>query len=181
MRVVEANIQQSGLIQMSLQYESLLLYNDDFDLIPEDVYDVDISNPTAEPPSVRNVTITEEIYYYRLRSESRFIITFDQPDYVWFDHIEVWQSFDNQSWKFLFNANDDFLVGPLEEGQTYYFRLKVVSISGVKQQDNNDYKISQLATGRSSTVPTSLTVLYAIIGRNNSLTLFSNRIHSITL
>lgn len=176
MRVVQAEIQQNGLIQMSLQYEALELYDDDYNIELADVYNVDISSPTDEPPPVVNVTITEQTYFYRLRTESKFIITFDQPDYVWFSHVEVWQSFDNSSWIFRFNAEDDFEIGPLEEGQTYYFRLKVVNIRGVKQADNNDYKISKLASGRSSTLPTSLTVLYIIMGRNNSLTLFSNKI-----
>jgi hypothetical protein len=142
----------------------------------EDIYTVDLPDPTDEPPGVFNVSMVEEVYYYRLRSESKFKISFSPPSYLWFSHVEVWQSFDNVNWIYLFPVQDDFQVGPLEEGKTYYFRLKVVSTRGNKQQDNNDYKISQLATGQSSSLPPSLTTLYAIVTRNNGVTLFSQKI-----
>jgi len=177
MRVVESSIRQDGLIDLVLQYEDLVLYNDVYDLATETIYSVTLPDPTDEPPPVTNVSVVEEVYSYRMRSESRFLIYFTPPDYVWFDHVEVWQSFDNINWVFLFPVVDDFKVEPLQEGAIYYFRLKVVSIRGVKQSDNNDWKVAQLATGQSSTLPPSLTTLHYILSRNNGLSLFSQKIY----
>ena len=177
MRVVESSIRQDGFIDLTLQYEDLALYNDQYDLDVEDVYNVTLPDPNAEPPPVYGVSIVEEVYSYRMRSESRFRIYFTPPDYVWFSHVEVWQSFDNITWTYLFPVVDDFMVDRLEEGQRYWFRLKVVSIRGTKQADDNDWKVSELATGQSSALPPSLSVLYFILSRNNGLSLFSQKIY----
>jgi hypothetical protein len=176
MRVVESSIRQDGFIDLILQYETSLLYDDKYNLDLENIYKVTLPDPTAEPPPIVNVSIEEEVYSFRMRSESRFNISFSRPEYAWYSHVEVWQSFDNVNWIFLFNVVDDFMVGPLEEGQIYYFRMKVVSIRGVKQKDNNDWKISKLATGQSSARPPSLTSLHFILSRNNGLSLFSEKI-----
>ena len=177
MRVVSSSIRQDGVIDLTLQYEDEALYNDQYDIDLENIYSVTLPDPTDEPPGVTNVTMTEEVYSYRMRSESRFLITFTAPNYVWFSHVEVWQSFDNANWIFLFNVVDDFQVGPLEEGQKYYIKLKVVSIRGTKQTDNNAWVESKLATGQSSARPPSLTYLHYVLSRNNGLSLFSQKIY----
>jgi hypothetical protein len=178
MRVSTAVIQQSGFINLVLEYEALALYDDDYNIDEDAIYRVDLPDPTGEPPSVTNVSIEEEVYAFRLRSASRLRIIFTPPDYVWFSHVEIWQSFDNVNWVFLFDVQDDFQVDNVEEGQMYYFRLKVVSIYNKKQQDNNDYKVSKLVTGKSSALPPSLTTLSIIVGRNNAITIYSQKLTS---
>ena len=176
MRVLSAGLRADGFINLGLLYDDLTLYDDDYNIDIDNIYTIDLPDPTAEPPGVSGVSISEEVYAFRLRSASRLKISFTPPDYVWFSHVEVWQSFDDITYTYLFPVQDDFQVDNVEEGQTYYFRLKVVSIHGNKQQDNNDYKVSKLATGVSSTLPPSLTTLSIIVGRNNAVTIYSQKL-----
>jgi hypothetical protein len=179
MRVIASSITSDGFVRLDLQYEDLILYDDDYNLDEDNIYEVDLPDPGAEPPSVENVSVIEEVYEERLRSFSRLKISFDQPsDYIWFDHIEVWQSFDNASWLFLFNASDDFVVERVEEGQTYYIILRVVSIHGIKEIFNNAFKVSEEIDGKSKTAPPSLSTLSIIVGRNNSVTIYSGKLSS---
>lgn len=166
MRVVEANIQRDGLINLRLIYEDLTLYNDDFDIDTEGIYTVSLPDVNQEPPSVGNVVVTEETYDYRLRTFTRLKITFDEPTgYAFYHHVEVFLSFDDTTYKHLFNAEDDFNIDPVEEGQIYWIRIKVVSIHGVKQVDANDYKISRTIQGHTDE-PSSLLGLDAIVNQN---------------
>lgn len=90
-------------------------------------------------------------------------VAFDEPtNYGWFDHVEVWVSFDDVAWSHMFNARNDFIIDPVEEGQIYYIRLKSVNIWGVRQQDANDLKISRLIQGHSS-VPDSVGSVQCIV------------------
>ena len=166
MRVIEANIRQDGLIDLVLQYEQLSLYDDDYNFDAEGTYQCTLPDPTAEPPSVSNVAKTEETYNYRLRTFTRLKVTFDPPaSYAWFSHVEVRLSFDDSTWKYLYDVTTDFTIDPVEEGVTYYIRLKVVSIWGTKQQDSNDYKLSKTILGYTSD-PASLTSLAAVVNAN---------------
>jgi len=175
MRVNNANILPGGLIELSLIYEALSLYDDDYDLTSEGTYQCTLPDPKAEPPGVSNVSISETAYNYRLRSFTRLNITFTAPgNFPWFDHIEVWQSFDNSSWEHLFDSTDDFEIANVQEGVTYYIRLKVVSIWGTKQQDSNDYKISHVVGGYVD-APDSLASLQAVVNQN-SINLYADKL-----
>jgi hypothetical protein len=175
MRVSEANIQPDGTIALSLLYEASNLYNDNYDLDAEGTYTCTLPDVSSEPPSVGNVVLTEETYYYRLRSFTRLKCTFDLPaNYIWLKHVEVWLSYDNATWEHLFNVSDDFEVDPVEEGATYWLRLKTVSIWDTKQQDANDYKVSKTILGETS-APGSLSSLQAIANQNSVL-LYSDKV-----
>ncbi len=148
MRVTEATYTANGQISLSLMYENLALYDDSYNLNEETIYTCSLPDPTAEPPAVANVTSTEETYNYRLRTFTRLKITFDPPaDYNWYDHVEVWISYDDATWKYLYDTNTDFNIDSVEEGTKYYIRLKTVSIWHTKQLDANDFKISHLVVG----------------------------------
>jgi hypothetical protein len=169
MRVAESNIQPDGTVGLSLLYEDTDLYNDDYDLDAEGTYECDLPDPNDEPPPVANVSLSEETYYYRLRTFTRLKCTFDLPaGYIWLQYVEVWLSFDNSTWEHLFNASDDFEIDPVEEGATYWLRLKTVSIWDTKQDDANDYKVSKTIIGETS-APGSLTSLQAIANQNSVL------------
>jgi hypothetical protein len=167
MRVTQADIRPDGLIDLVLEYEDEDLYDDEYNITADDVYTCTLPDPASEPPSVGNVQVSEEQYNYRLRTFTRMNITFDAPaNYPWYSHCEVWRSFDNVTYEYLYNVNTDFAVDPVEEGVTYYIRLKAVSIWGTKQQDNNDYKISLTIQGY-QTVPASLSSLKAVVNANS--------------
>jgi hypothetical protein len=167
MRVVQADIRPDGLIDLVLEYEDEDLYDDVYNITPDSVYTCSLPDPMSEPPAVGNVQVSEEQYSYRLRNFTRMNITFDAPaNYPWYSHCEVWRSFDNVTYEYLYNVNTDFAVDPVEEGVTYYIRLKAVSIWGTKQQDANDQKISLTVQGY-RTVPDSLTALKAVVNANS--------------
>jgi len=175
MRVQDANILPDGLIELVMSYESLDLYDDDYDTAIEGVYACSLPDPTDEPPAVENASMTEETYNYRLRTFTRLNITFDVPStYAWFDHVEVYLSYDNIDYEYLYNVNTDFAIENVEEGQDYYVRLKVVSIWGTKQADVNDIKLHNMVKGYTS-APDSLGSLEAIVN-SNTINLYSAKV-----
>lgn len=166
MRVIEADILPDGLVALTLQYEAESLYDDDYNLDEEDVYACTLPDPGAEPPSVRNVSVSEETYDYRLRTFTRLKVTFDEPaNYPWFDRVEVRISYDDSAWEHIFDATEDFEIANVEEGVDYYIRLKTVSIWGTKQLDANDYKMLRSVTGYQD-APASLAALMAVVNAN---------------
>jgi len=166
MRVLKADIIQSNLVELTLRYEDASLYDDDYNFDAEGTYQCSLPDPTAEPPSVSNVSVDEETYDYRLRTFTRLKVTFDPPaNYAWFDRVEVRISYDDAIWEHIFDATTDFEIDPVQEAATYYIRLKTVSIWGTKQKDNNDYKIGYSVQGYVD-VPASVSALYAIVNAN---------------
>lgn len=175
MRVLSAEVQTSGLVSLSMVYEAESLYDDLYNLETDALYVCDLPDPTAEPPNVGNVTVAEEVYAYRLRSFTRLTVTFDEPaGYPWYDHVDVYLSFDNVNWEYLFPARTSFQVDPLEEGQRYYLRLKTVSSRGVRQADSSDLLISHIVLGRTA-VPASVASLSAIVN-SNAVNLFADKV-----
>jgi hypothetical protein len=176
MRVADAGITEDGFIDLTLKYEDEDLYDDTYNLEAEDTYSCSFPDPKAEPPSVENVSIEEETYNYRLRTFTRLKISFDEPtNYPWYSHVEVRLSYDNATWEYLFDSGSDFEISNVEEGTTYYVRLKVVSIWGTKQKDANDYKVSKLVTGYTETSPSSLGSLEAVVN-SNCVNLYSAKV-----
>jgi hypothetical protein len=179
MRVINANIIETGLINLSLMYEEDSLYDDDYDSDIEDIYNCTLPDPKDEPPSVSNGTMVEETYNYRLRSFTRLNISFTAPaNYPWVDHYQIFLSYDNSNWEALFNIAADsaaFSIDPVEEGNAYYVRIKTVSIWGVKQQDNNDYKLYKTVTGYGDP-PQSLTSLTASVNQN-TINLWADKVN----
>jgi len=91
MRVVSSNILANGMIELTLLYESLVLYDDTYNLNEDEIYKCTLPDPSAAPPGVGNVRVTEVNYKERLRRRTRLLIEFDAPeDYPYYDHIEVW-------------------------------------------------------------------------------------------
>ncbi|MBW2024366.1 MAG: hypothetical protein JRH08_00735 [Deltaproteobacteria bacterium] len=175
MRVAEANIRPDGFIDLKLQYESDDLYDDEYNINTEETYTTTLPDPTDEPPSVGNVTQSEEVYYYRLRSFTRWKISFDEPaNYPWFSHVEVWWSTDDSNYKHLFDTTNDFAIDPVEEGETHYVKLRTVSIWGTKQSMSNAYKISRTIQGKTD-APTSLSALHAIVNAN-TINLYAEKV-----
>ena len=177
MRVQDANIQPNGLVELSLIYEDIDLYNDDYDVTSEGTYTCTLPNPQEEPPSVSNVSTSEETYNYRLRTFTRLKVNFDPPsNYPWYNDVEVWVSYDDAVWEHLFNCTTDFEISNVEEGKSYYIRLKVVSIWGTKQLDANDFKIYR-TIGTYSDPPDSVVTLHAVVNQS-TVNLYSDKVAS---
>jgi hypothetical protein len=177
MRVVSSSYIGSGFINLSLQYENEDLYNDVYDINTETIYSTNLPDP-SQPSEIENAVVTEDTYDFRLRTASKLKISFDIPENSWFKEVEVYVSTEGDveaNYKHQFNVKDDFSMDPVEEGQTYFIVLVVVNIWGAKQPFNSATKLSVFVTGKSSTVPESLTYLAAIAG-NGSVSVRSSKL-----
>jgi hypothetical protein len=100
-----------------------------------------------------------------LRSFTRLRVTFDLPSGYprgFVDHIEVWVSDDDVTYERLFSVTDDFTLENVEEGESYWIRLKTVSIFGTKTRDINDVKLQKTVAGQDAR-PNDLTALDAVV------------------
>ena len=179
MRVQSAGIRSDGLIDLTMAYEDIRLYDDNYDVDIEDTYECNLPDPTAEPPTISNVRVTEESYFYRLRNFTRIMIAFDEPaDYPWFSHVEVWvrrgEEASDNTYEHQFNAASDFSIENVEEDEEYWIILRTVSIHGVKQSLDDGYSIRHVVTGYVD-VPASCVELNAIVGPN-TITLYSAKV-----
>lgn len=175
MRVVDAVINPDKSINLTLQYEDSILYDDNYNLDIEGVYECSLPDPTEIPPGVENVSISESLYSYRGRTFTALNIAFDAPsDYTWYSYVEVWLSFDGSTWEHQFNSTTDFELPNVKEDDEYWIRLKTVSIHGRKTPDNSDYKIYYIVGGR-TIAPDSLDELNAVVN-SNSVNLYSSKV-----
>jgi len=175
MRVSESTINADGTVNLTLTYEALALYDDDYNLITDNVYSCTLPDTTDAPPPVGSVVAAEEVYEVRLRRFSRLNIAFSAPvGYVWYSHVEVYYSVDDTNWEYLYDVNTDFSIDPIEEGVNAYVRLKTVSIFDTKTRDVNDYKIHKYIDGHDDN-PDSLTSLEAL-ANSNSVNIYSSKV-----
>ena len=186
MRVISTSYAGNGLIGLTLHYEAESLYDDDYDVSIEGIYTCTRPNPNVVI-QIENPQISEEIFYYRLRTESRLHIKFTVPEGAegWFKHVEVWQAiisvvdpvdpFPSQAdYEHQFNTTNDFNIDHVQQDQKYYIKLISVSIFDVKDTFDNAPLLSWKIVGNSD-APQSLSYL-AAIPSNNSLTLFSDKL-----
>ncbi len=120
-----------------------------------------VGNEGAGTPRTADGTYTEKIICagdptnrLYLRADTDFIGDIDDVKIV-------------ETWHHLFNAENDFKVEPLREGQTIWLRLKTVSIWGQETSDTSDAMVSKYLVGATETVPPSLGTLEAIVSENN--------------
>ena len=64
LRVQASGIRPDGLVDLSLRWEDLYLYDDEYNLSLDDVFRCTIPDPKSVPPEVTNATIEEELYWY---------------------------------------------------------------------------------------------------------------------
>jgi hypothetical protein len=175
-RVRNSGIRPDGLLDMDFGYEWPLLYNDDYDLVEDDVYSSSLADPKDQPPEVYIPSVTEETYYYRLRTFTRLHIEFSDPqNYPWYDYCEVWvKRTDDADYRYLYDVNTDFTIDPAEEGQLYLIKLRPVSIWGVKRNLASVSPIQHRVTGKIE-APNSLPWLAAIVG-DQAINLYSLKV-----
>lgn len=175
LRVQEVSPDTDG-VALSFVYETEDLYDDEYNLALEDVYECNLPDPGDTPGSIQNVVVTEVLADWRLRSETNLQIEFDPPDNPYYDRVEVYRSFDDVEYEFLFYSASSFTINNIEEGTTIYLRIKVVTVFGVKQTDNNDYKIVHTIQGASIVVPSSLAALKLVLTGPNSINLHAEQL-----
>jgi hypothetical protein len=176
LRVQTATINSDDTVSISALNEAATLYDDTYNITASDYSTTDLLDPSAPPPEVSNVVLTETVYAYRLRSGSRLDVTFDLPaNYPWFEHVEVWTSQDNTTWAHQFNARESFSIDPVEEGKTYYVKLVSCNVFGTRARFSSAPSYSKYIDGKSDTAPTSLSSLTAVL-QGWALNLYADRL-----
>jgi hypothetical protein len=175
MRVEEVQLNTNGSVDLNLLYESPLLYDDDYNLILKDIYVCTLPDPNAIPPSVTNITLDEEYYDYRGRSFTRLNIEFDVPDGALWDHVEIWTSLDDVSYRHWGNTTNDFSINNILEGEQYYIKLRSVSLYEVKQSLDDCPKVTWLVFGVEELPPPSMLYLAATVNQSG-INLYSDKL-----
>ena len=150
-RVEDTMLQMDGNVALTLIQEDDSLYNDSYDIDTQELFITDLLSPSATVQPVINVSHEEEVYYYRKRSFTRWKIDFDPPSvesYPFWDYAEVWMQIGSGGYKFMTKATTDYQIDPVEEGVTYYIKLRSVSIFGAKENFDSAYTVSKQIVGR---------------------------------
>jgi hypothetical protein len=176
LRVRNSSIRSDGLVDLDFIYEAAVLYNDDYDLVEDEVYSSVLTDPKTPPPEVHLPSVTEETYYYRLRTFTRLNIAFSEPqDYAWYDYCRVYVKRETDTdYRYLYDVNTDFTIDPVEEGQLYLIKLQPVSIWGVKKTLDSISPLQYRVTGKIE-APGSLPWLAAIVG-DQAINLYSLKV-----
>jgi len=160
-RVESMEITQAGLVNLGLVWETEDLYDEVYQADLGDYYDTDFPLRTEPPPSVVNVSVVEQTYYYRERTMVRLLVDFDPPTgYPWFSHVDIYISFDGTNWESLYPAKSDFIIEAVEEGAQYWLRLHSVSTFGIAQSIAQALLITHTVLGASGIRPPSPNPLY---------------------
>ena len=176
-RVETVQIHKDGNVSLGLLQEHDAFYNSDYDIDSSDLFITDLLSPSANVQSVINVSHGEEVYYYRDRSFTRWIIDFDPPlisNYPFWDYAEIWIKIGTGGWKFMTKATTDYQLDPVEESETYYLKIRSVSIYGVKENFDSCFTISKSILGKTG-LPSDLTGITATIV-NDTLNIFGDEI-----
>jgi len=174
MRITEVSKGVGQTVNLTMMYEDVSLYDDDYNVSTQTIYNCTLPDPKEKPESVTNIDAdTEETYDYRGRTYIRWYIDFDLPsDGVPIKEIRVWVSLDNVDFKQQFTTNASFYLDPVEEGQTYYVVLQAVSIYDVAETFETAPKISRTIVGISTNNPNSLDEV-SIVVNDNAVTLYA--------
>lgn len=178
-RVVAIEYLPSYEVALSLVEETPALYDTVLNVSPHTYHTGTFVDPLTVPPSVGNVQITEEVIADRERTFSRLLITFDRPEWAWWDHAEAWISLDGNDYRFYVSTQDKFSLDYVETGQTYYIKLLSVSIYGVKQRLEDVTNCNRTAHGK-LLPPGNVTSLVAIAS-GDAINLRWEPVHDIDL
>ncbi len=138
MRVRDSNLLPGGQIELSLQYENSELYDDDYDVDIDSVYECTLPQPTDEPPNVVNVAFVEEKFvvqdktYIRLKLSWEYLST-----YPFIDHAKIMVSSDGVSFFDYATVKMGCTFAPTQVGDTWYFKVIPYNIWGVSRNLTN--------------------------------------------
>lgn len=135
MRVVKMEYNPNYTVSLVCQEERDNIYSPTVKVSAHSDYDTNLPDPKENCPEVIDVSLSEEEYSYRGRSFTRIYCTFGRPvdeygaEYPWYKYTQVWISFDADNYEHIFNVTDSFHYENVEEGKTYYFKLRNITIS----------------------------------------------------
>ena len=155
-RVESVSLQDDGNVSLSLMQEHDVLYNDDYDIDTQDLFITDLPKPGGTVHGVINISHSEEVYYYRNKSFTRWMIYFDPPsvsDYPFWDYAEIWVKIGTGDYTYMTKSTSDYMIDPVEEGETYYVKIRSVSIYGVKEDSNSASVVSKSIVGKTDAPP----------------------------
>jgi hypothetical protein len=176
-RVEAAQLQEDGNIALILLQEHDDLYNDDYDIDTQELFVTDLPKPGVAVHGVINVSHAEEVYYYRNRSFTRWKIDFDPPaisDYPFWDYAEIWLKIGIDDYRYMTKSTSDYMLDPVEESETYYIKIRSVSIFGVKEDLDSAYTVSKNIVGKTD-IPSDMTAITATI-THDVLNIFGDEI-----
>jgi len=164
-RVIESAYNPDGTVTLNLLEEDTSLYDDTFSASSPVWYSTTLPNAVDSPPNVLSASLSEEVYYYRGRSFTRLKVNFTRPaeeTYPWWDHAEIWMAIGADSdYKFMTRAEADYLVDPVEEGESYWVKIRSVSTMGRKESLSSCIKLTKTISGK-ITAPTSMDSITAV-------------------
>ena len=176
-RVEGAQLQENGNVALALLQEDDCLYNDDYDIDTQDLFITDLPSPSDVVQSVINVSHSEEVYYYRDRSFTRWKIDFDPPtveNYPFWDYAEIWLKIGAGTYTFMTKATSDYQLDPVEEGETYYIKIRSVNIFGVKEDLDSATVVSKQIVGKTG-IPSDMFSITAVAS-GDSVTVYGDPI-----
>ena len=165
-RVLASTVQTDHNVALVLIEESSYLYDDNYDAMSHDWYETTLPDPSAAVPNVVNVSQSEELYDERKRSRVRWIVDFEGPDpadYPWWSHAEIYLKIGEAGdWKYQTTSQGGYMVDPVQEGETYFLKMRSVSIYGTKEDINAAYSVSKTIQGKTA-APSDMTTLTAVV------------------
>lgn len=164
-RVTSVSAGNDSTVNLSLIEEATTLYDDTYNITSHDWHDTTLPDPGAAVHSVINVSHSEEVYYYRNRSFTRWKIDFEGPaasTYPWWDYAEIWVKIGAAGdWRFMTKSGGKYVLDPVEEGETYYVKMVSVSIFGAKENFDTAHSVSKQIVGKTS-APSNLSAMTAV-------------------
>ena len=152
--------------------ESDSLYDKIYDPDTSLIYRVDFPSITDPPPPIRDAYVVEEVYHYRGRSFVRLNVFYSLPEaYPWFSHVDVYVAYTDPrvrppqpppsegDYIFRFSATDSFQLDPIGENLEYWIRFNTVSTYGIKQPDDEAYRLRHRVKGVDAQFPPCPTYL----------------------
>jgi len=173
LRVLSCPINGDHTVSLTFVEEASTLYDDVYNLTAHDWDDTNLPGPLDAVWAVTNVSREEEVYYYRNRSFTRWNIDFDAPaavDYPWWDYAEIWLKIGSGEWRYMTRCDTNYSVDPVEEGETYYCKIRSVSIFGLKEDFDSCTTVSDTIVGATD-APGSLFSIVAI-ANGDSVTIY---------
>jgi len=176
-RVTSVGLNPDFTTALSCIEEHSDFYDGEYDPAVAVYYDTTLPDPNTVPLNVINSSLTEEVYYYRNRSFTRLILDFDIPsatDDPFFEYVEVWMKIGSDDYRYMTRSEGNYIRESVDEGDTYYFKLRSVNIYGVRQADEDALILSKTVVGRTD-VPTNLSSMTAV-ANGDSVSIFADPI-----
>ncbi|MCG8638490.1 MAG: phage tail protein [Desulfobacterales bacterium] len=174
-RVESVRMGEDFSVAVTCIEEHLGFYDQVVDPAAHTWYETTLPSFLDEPEAVINVSHFEEMYTVRGRSFTRWKIEFDLPDKAvdpFVEYADVELKIGSGEYEFKTRSEGGYTVDPVEEGETYYLRLRTVRFDGRRQPLNNATIVSRSIVGLDSS-PTDLFSMTAA-ANGDSISIFAN-------